>query len=408
MKISAFFFTHHGTKTPGLGVAFTLGRWAGVSVLFTLVSCLSGFSSSAAEPPTITVSKSDVVAIAVSPISGADGGVVMKIVQNDLAVSGYFNITSASSAGLIVSGVSSGSSLSGKVVDHSGQTALASTYNGAVRAKAHAFANDIIHTLTGNPGIAGSKVAFVATKTGRKEIYTADYDGSNVQQLTRDNSISVGPALSADGRKLAYTGYQGGYADIYSIDLGSGSREHIIKFPGTNSGAAFSPDGGRIACSISKDGNPELYVCGAGGGGAHRLTHTPGVESSPTWSPDGDEMIYSYDNHGPQLYRISASGGSGRPLSTGYGYCTEPNWSPDGKKVAFNVREGGSFQVAVLDLSSGQTRVVASGERPAWGPDSRHLIYSSGGALYLLDAPTGRKTKVLDGLGKITEPAWSR
>ena len=138
--------------------------------------------SFAAEPPTITISKSDTVAIAVSPIAGADGPAITKVVQNDLTISGYFSVTGASGAGLVVSGSSSGAALQGKVTDHSGKIALSSNYNGSARARAHAFANDIIRTLTGNPGIAGTKIAFVATKSGRKEIYTADYDGSNVQQ----------------------------------------------------------------------------------------------------------------------------------------------------------------------------------------------------------------------------------
>jgi TolB protein len=373
------------------------------------VFALSERVLAAAEPPTITVSKTDLIAISVQPISGAEGAAITKVLQNDLAVSGYFNVTSEKSAGLIVSGASSGASLEGKVLDHNGKSALSNTYNGSARAKAHEFANDIIRTLTGNPGIAGTKIAFVATKGGHKEIYTADYDGSNVQQLTHDGSISVGPSLSPGARRLAYTSYKSGYPDIYSIDLGSGARDHIIKFPGTNTGAAFSPDGSRIACSVSRDGNPELYVCGANGGGAHRLTRTPGVESSPTWSPDGDQIIYSFDEGGgPQLFRISANGGSGRQIATGRGYCTEPDWSPDGRKVAFNVREGGSFQIAVLDLQGGSTRVLASGESPAWGADSRHLIYAGDSALYLLDTQTGRKVKVLDGLGKISEPAWAR
>jgi TolB protein len=95
-------------------------------------------------------------------------------------------------------------------------------------------------------------------------------------------------------------------------------------------------------------------------------------------------------------------------ISTGHGYCTEPNWSPDGKKVAFNVRTGGEFQIAVLDLANGGTRTLATGQDPVWGPDSQHLIFAEGGALYMLDSVNSRKNKILDGLGKITEPSWSR
>jgi TolB protein len=273
----------------------------------------------------------------------------------------------------------------------------------------HAFADDIVETLTGHHGIASTTIAFVATHTGRKEIYTASADGSNVVQLTHDNAISVAPRLSADGRRLLYTGYQSGYADVYEIDLGSGSRDRIMKYPGTNSGATYSPDGGRIAVTLSKDGNTELYVTNSGGGNPRRLTRTPGVESSPTWSPDGGEIIYSYDDHGsPQLYRISAGGGEGREISTGRNYNTEPNWSPDGKKVAFNVREGGGFQVAVLDLDGGSTRTMAEGQDPVWGADSRHLIFASGGGLVLLDTQTGQRSTLVSGLGKISEPTWSR
>jgi TolB protein len=368
----------------------------------------SASTVSAAETPTITISKSDKLAIAIGSLGGADGAQAAKILQNDLAMSGYFNLVPATSAGFVITGTSNGSSLAGNVADHAGKTVLTKTYSGSARGKVHQFADEIIETLTGNKGIANSKIAFVGSRTGKKEIYLADADGAGVHQLTNDGTISVGPRLSPDGTSLVYTGYKSGYADVYEIVLATGARNRIIKFPGTNTGAAYSPNGRELAVVLSKDGNPELYTTSASGGGAHRLTRTPGVESSPTWSPSGDEIIYSSDDRGgPQLYRISSGGGSGRLLSTGHGYNTEPNWSPDGKKIAFTVRDGG-FSIAILDLASGNVRTVASGQGPAWGADSRHLIYADGGSVILLDAQTGQKTTVVSGLGKVSEPTWSR
>lgn len=360
------------------------------------------------EEATITVKKSDATSIVIKPFGGAEGSAAAKVVQNDLDLSGLFLFSPAERASFSVGATAGSGSLQGTVTDHSGSVILQKTYSGNTRTTAHHFSDDIVETITGNKGIASTKIAFASTRTGHKEIYTADYDGANVKQITSDNGISVAPALSGDGSKLAYTGYQSGYADIYLIDLASGARNRIVKFPGTNSGAAFSPDGGRIACSISKDGNPELYVVGAGGSGAHRLTQTRGVESSPSWAPNGNEIVYSSDERGgPQLFRIGSGGGSGRLISTGYGYCTEPSWSPDGKKIAFTVRQGG-FSIAVLDLASGAVRLVASGEDPVWGADSRHVIYSNGSTLTLLDTVKGRPVPVISGLGKVTEPTWSR
>lgn len=381
-------------------------RWTFCALLFSVLAL------QAQEPATITIKKGERLDVALQPIGGPEGDAVSRVLRNDLEVLGAFDFVSGAQAGFTIGGNSTPGGLSGSVTDAAGRTVISSNYSGLARDQAHKFADDIVKTLTGKPGIAQSKIAFVATRTGRKEIYLADYDGGGVKQLTRDNSISVGPSLSPDGGMLAYTGYKSGYADIYVIDLRSGNRNRVIKFPGTNTGPAFSPDGGRLAATVSKDGNPELYTTSSGGGSPHRLTRTRGTESSPTWSPSGGEIIYVSDDGGsPQLYRISASGGSGRHLSTGHGYCTEPNWSPDGRKVAFNVRGGGGFQIAVLDLDSGSTRVLSTGgnaEDPVWGPNSRHLIYSSGSALYLLDSQTGKSFKIVDGLGKVTEPTWSR
>ena len=384
------------------------------AVLFfaLLVALLSTSVTNAQEPATITVQKGAQLFAHIAGISGSDGASATNILSNDLTLSGAFTVGAADTANFTITGTSSGSSLQGSVVDRSGNSVLEKTYSGDRRQIVHQFADDIVETITGLPGFATTKIAFVANNSGRKEIYTADYDGANVRQLTRDRSISVSPALSPDGSTLLYTGYQSGYADIYRIDLGNGARNRIVKSPGTNSGASFAPGGGSFAATLSKDGNPELYLIGLGGGGGRRLTNTRASETSPSFSPDGDEIVYSFDNGGqPQLYRISARGGTGSRISTGFGYCTEPSWSPDGKKIAFNVRSSGNFAVAVLNLGSGSARIATSGsdaEDPIWTRNSRHLYFAQDSALYLLDTQNGKKTRIISGLGKISEPTASR
>lgn len=375
-----------------------------VALLVAAAFCPSAFAQDAS---VITVRKDNRVSIVINPLGGSSGGAVTQVLQNDLDLSGWFQMVPGERASYVVGGTASGGSLQGQVTDSRGSVVLAKKYAGDDRSVAHQFADDIVETLTGHKGIATTKIAFVATGSGAKEIYLADYDGKNSRRLTNDRGISVAPSLGPGARYLAYTGYQSGYPDVYLIDIASGARQRVISAPGTNSGAAISPDGGQIALTMSKDGNPELYITGLRGGSARRLTRTSGVESSPTWSPDGRELIYSSDNGGsPQLYRIGAGGGGGRLIPTGYNYCADPCWSPDGKKVVFTVRSGG-FSVAVMDLDGGGARILASGQNPVWGRDSRHLIFSSGSNLILLDVPTGRTTTIVSGLGKATEPTWS-
>jgi len=129
----------------------------------------------------------------------------------------------------------------------------------AARMIAHKFADEIIFRLGGGiAGIAESRIYFVSDRSGHKEIWVMDYDGSNQRQLTHQNATSLSPRVSPDGSRLAFSSLTKSGWDIfmYSIDL-----NRLVSFPrfgGTNLAPAWSPDGTKLALSSSPGGNSQM------------------------------------------------------------------------------------------------------------------------------------------------------
>jgi len=356
-------------------------------------------------------------------------GQVTDVLKNDLRLSGYFSLAPASSAEYVQSGTVRGDR-SGVVVEcvvmqqATKNIVLSKSYQGSgqdIRRVVHKLTDDIVKTLMGQPGIAETKIAFVWSHGGVKELAVMDYDGYNVKQLTYDRSISVRPKWSPDGRKIVYTSYKNVFPDVLEVDLYTGQRLRLAAYPGLNTGAAFSPDGLSIALTLSKGGSPNLYTMNAEGGDLRQLTHTRGGESSPTWSPDGRDIAYVSDESGaPQIWMTPKDGGAASRLTVSPSYNTEPDWSrppanSDMKPMlALTSRVGGKFQIGVYDRGTGAVQPVvadsADNEDPSWAPDGRHLVFGKTQhwrtQLYLLDVVTGEQVQLPAIEGGASEPAW--
>ena len=58
---------------------------------------------------------------------------------------------------------------------------------------AHTLSNQIVEALTGMPGIFLTKIAMTCDRTGKKEIYSMNIDGTAVHQITNHRSIALVP-----------------------------------------------------------------------------------------------------------------------------------------------------------------------------------------------------------------------
>ena len=306
---------------------------------------------------------------------------------------------------------------------------IGKVYRGAptdlqVRKFAHQFADEIISKLSGGlPGIASSQIAFVSSRSGSKEIWVMDYDGTNQRQLTSLKSIALTPRWSPDASRIAFTCFAP-YAGVtspqicmYSMDTGK-----LVAFPrfrGTNITPTWSPDGTQLLFSSSMAGNPELYVSDINGGRPKRLTTANGASMSPSWNPKtGATIAFVSDRGGtPQLYLMNSDGTSAVKVDLpDKGYVIDPAWSPNGQLLAFSWRRpNDNYDIYVIDAANaGQifelTRDQGRNERPSWAPDGRHIVFEStrGGSRQIWTMlADGSQPHQLTTTGGNESPNWS-
>ncbi|MBA4421986.1 MAG: Tol-Pal system beta propeller repeat protein TolB [Syntrophus sp. (in: bacteria)] len=278
------------------------------------------------------------------------------------------------------------------------------------------FANEVLQALTGEAGLFDTRIAFVKKNISAADLYTSNFDGSDLRRITSYNSLTLAPRWSPDGRQLAFTSYKDGKPDIYLRDLVTEKTEKITSYPGLNLPGSWSRDGTRLLVTLSRDGNQEIYDMTVGNRLLQRLTREFSIDVSPVRSPDEKRIAFVSNRNGsPQIYIMDADGGNVRRLTFEGNYNTSPAWSPKGKMIAYEGSIDGRFQIFVINEEGGapQQLTFAGGdhESPAWSPDGRYLAYSVRGygrsRIEIMNS-NGQNSRVLhEGNDGCLSPFWS-
>jgi serine/threonine-protein kinase len=214
-----------------------------------------------------------------------------------------------------------------------------------------------------------------------------------------------GVALSRDGRVLAYTGRVLPRRPIWVRALDEAEGRPL---PGTEGGRRpfFSPDGKWLAY-FSSFGRSTLMKVPLAGGTPTRLCQDANFLGG-SWGDD-DRIVFI----GPGgLMRVPASGGTcevllpADPEKGGRGY-RSPQILPGGKAVLFGVASQGAEEepgIAVLDLATGEQRMLEQrGARARYLP-SGHMVYTRNTTMYAIPfnveqlRATGPEVPAIDGV----------
>lgn len=282
------------------------------------------------------------------------------------------------------------------------------------RMSVHTASDRIEEWITGRPGIAATRIAFVRGNALR----LIDSDGWGETTLPVSGQV-LSPAWSPSGREIAYATF-GVESRIAVLDVGSGRSRTLPATPYfTNLTPTFSPDGRTLVYSHADENGSDLFAASSTGEGAHRITVGHGSDNAqPTFSPDGRRIAFTSGRSGhPEIYIMDADGTNPELLTSfdfgDQNYRSDPDWSPDGRLVAFQSQFSGRFQIMTINLSDRGTKLLTSegaNEQPSWAPDGRHLVFTSTRAgardLWVIDTESGRMRQLTHGAGSRLA-AWS-
>jgi TolB protein len=283
------------------------------------------------------------------------------------------------------------------------------------RLNIHRISDEVERWITGRPGIAATRIAYVHNGL----IRLVDSDGANDKPVTR-RGLSLSPAWHPRGDRIVYSKFLEGGAgtQLEEFELASG-RTRTISGGGLNITPVYSQDGRSIVYASGSESGTDLMMAPVDNPTVvQRLTFGRGSDNgSPSFSPDGRQIaFFSSRSRFPQIYTMDADGTNLQlltPFTPGVrSYRAAPDWSPDGRAVAYE-QQMGDFQVWMInvrDRTPRQLTSVGENEGPSWAPDGRHLAISStrGGSkqIWILDTESGRFRQLTRNAGARLA-AWS-
>ncbi len=210
------------------------------------------------------------------------------------------------------------------------------------------------------PAVPDFSLGYVWAVYPSFDIFVADADGSNLQQLTNSFGYDAEATFSPVGDRIVFTSMRDGELDIYSMRPDGSDVLRLTDTMGYDGGPFYSPDGSKIVYRSSRPTTPEeiedytsllvdglirpseleIFVMNADGSNQSQVTDNGVANFGPFWHPDGERIIFASNMDDPtgrdfDLYMINEDGSGQERITFLDGFDGFPVFSPDGRYLVW-------------------------------------------------------------------------
>ena len=240
--------------------------------------------------------------------------------------------------------------------------------------------------------------------------------GADVQQMVwkeegRDTPLPVERGrisqvrLSPDGRRVAARVYDNGWhIVVYDIDRPTGTK---ITSDGSNRNPLWSADGDWIYYASDAKGGLDVWKRRADLSGHAELVYGADGNQLPVgFTPEGALVFSTLDSVGSTISQVDPSRPDVvKPLVDRPVDAPEASLTRNGRLLAYQTLTGDTWQIRILDLTTGRQLTVADGYNPMWSPDGSTLLVQNVRRLTVLPISSAPRFTVGAAVATVAGPA---
>ena len=238
---------------------------------------------------------------------------------------------------------------------------------------------------------AAAAIAAYVLRGARAEPSVPELGDATLFSLTTDPGYEGEPTFSPDGKTIAYVADRDGNFEIYLQQIAGGPALNLTQNSAADIQPSFSPDGREIAFVSNRSPGSEImhaapnlplaggdiWVMPTLGGPARRIVEEG---NCPSWTPDGQDLLYVHGTfRSPRMSRVAASGGASRDIPIEEANPARyffPSLSEDGLWLLYQNGD----QIQVVPSAGGKSKVLARGQAPSWGAESKSILFTTAAA----------------------------